>query len=604
MHRITQADVVVIGSGFGGSVAALRFAQAGYSVVVLERGDRVSRERFQFDLDVLWKPHRASYGFHDLHSRGKNILPWLGAAVGGGSHVYAGTLKRRESWEGFPTEIRAADMKSYYETAEDMLGGTLYPNYPPYSDVRAAKLMFEADKRLAELEPELVEEWGPVNLGISFAPADGSARPGDEFVNRYGCKQRYYDPSEQSIVGGDIGSKNSLDCNYLFLAERAGAVIQPLCEADRLEKTADGRWQVSYRRHLPTSGWARFRQRWLSLHPKARMSGEGHVVARRVVVACGAIGSSELLMRNHEVHGTLPSLGAPLGTRYTTNGDYLSLIVPFRLLVPVWLTFVALVACLVTRQWLGAGVAAALHYLGLWASGPPYDADIGTTNTESLQFRGPRGESQYAYIESGRYPTPGRAILAFLITKVTGRFRPMMYRAIIAVSRILRFMIPPFGALARSYPIALLQMGKDDAYGKFRLGRDGRATINYDLAANRSFYAYHDLLAKKLARVVRAYWLRNPLYVLLKKQEVPHNQGGVPMGDSPASGVVDHAGRVFGETNFMVLDGSIIPESVGPNPALTIVAIAERAMEIVLAQLKRGEEITAEPQEVTCRPGS
>lgn len=599
MHGVTQADVVVIGSGFGGSVAALRFAQAGQSVVVLERGDRVSRERFQFDLDALWQPQRASYGFHDLRFRGKHIMPWLGAAVGGGSHVYAGTLKRRDSWEGFPPAIAAADMTRYYDTAEEILGGTLYPSYPPYSDVRATKLMYEAGKRVDELEPTLVEEWGPVHLGVSFAPADGSAKPGDEFVNRHGCKQRYYDPTEQSILGGDIDSKNSLDRNYLFLAERAGAVIEPLCEADRLERTADGRWQVTYRRHLPPTGWARFRQRWLSLRPQARMSGEEHVVARCVVVACGAVGSSELLLRNHEVHGTLPSSGAPLGTRYTTNGDYLSFIIPFRFLFPVWLAFGALVVCLIMRQWIGAGVAAALYYLGLWVSGPPYDPDIGTTNSDHIRFRGPGGESQYAYIESGRYPTPGRAIAAIVITALTGHFRPTAYRAITLVSRIIRFVIPPFGAVARSYPIPLLQMGKDHAYGKFRLGPDGRATLDYDLAANRSFYAYHDLLAKKVARALKAYWLPNPTYAVFQKQEVPHNLGGVPMADSPASGVVDHAGRVFGEANLMVLDGSIIPVSVGPNPALTIAAIAERAMEIVVAQLARDGAITAETRQAT-----
>src|SRR5262249_45636278 len=115
-----------------------------------------------------------------------------------------------------------------------------------------------------------------------------------------------------------------------------------------------------------------------------------------------------------------------------------------------------------------------------------------------------------------------------------------------------------------------------------------------DLAANRDFYAYHDLLGKKVARVLKAYWLRNPTYVWLRKQEIPHNLGGVPMGDSPANGVVDHAGRVFGEPNLMGLDGSIIPAPVARNRALTIAARAERAMEIALAQLAQGGAITAE----------
>jgi cholesterol oxidase len=591
---MTEADVVVIGSGFGGSVAALRFARAGQKVVVLERGDRVTREKFQVDLDALWNPHRGSYGVHDLHFRGENIVPWLGAAVGGGSHVYAGTLKRSEDWRGYPRAIQDTDMAPYYETAEQILGSTLYPSYPPYSDVRATNLMFEAGKRLKESEPELVEDWGPVHLGISFAPENGPGKPGDEFVNAHGCKQRYYDVREQSILGGDIDAKNSLDRNYLFLAEKAGATIQPLCEADKLQRQDDGRWKVEYRRHLPVTGWTQFRQRWLTLHPRPRMSEPETIVARRVVVACGAIGSTELLLRNRDVHKTLPNLGGALGKRYNTNGDYLTLIVPFRWAIPVWLTFVALLMCLFLRLWIGAGIAAAVYYLGLLASGRSYDPDIGTTNSDNIRFRGPEGESQYAYIESGRYPTPGRTLVAILISSLTGRFRPRGYRAVIAVTDVLRFVIPPFGALARSYPIPLLQMGRDRAFGTFTLDRDQRATLTYDLAANRDFYRYLDTLGKKVARAVKAYWIPNPTYVLFKKQEVPHNQGGAPMADTADAGVVDHAGRVFGEPDLMVLDGAIIPVSVGPNPALTIAAIAERAMEIVVHQVAAGQPITAE----------
>lgn len=587
-------DVVVIGSGFGGSVAALRFARAGQKVVVLERGARVSRDTFQLDLDTLWRPHRASYGFHDLHSRGRHIAPWISAAVGGGSHVYAGTLKRRALWDGFPTAIHNTNMTPYYDTAEAMLGGTPFPDYPPYCDIRATKMMYAAGARVQEMEPHLVEDRGPVRLGISFAPKDGSAKPGQEFVNCHGCRQRYYDPREQSILGGDIDCKNSLDRNYLYLAEQDGAEIRPLCEADRIERTADGTWCVTYRRHLPPGRWARIRQRWLTLHPTARMSEPEQIIARRVVVAAGSIGSTELLLRNKHVHKTLPSLGPALGTRYTTNGDYLSLLIPFRMLVPVWLAFVALVGCLILGQWLGAAVAAGIYYLGLLASPPPSDPDLGTTNSDFLRFRGPNGESQYAYLEGGRYPTPGRALIAMAITGITGRFRPSTYRRVVAITRPLGFLIPPFGAIARTYPIPLLHMGRDHAFGTFRLGDDQRAVLDYDLDANRAFYGYHDRLGRLVARAMRGYWLPNPTYAWFRKQEIPHNQGGVPMGETPEDGVVDHAGRVFGEPDLMVLDGSIIPVSVGPNPALTITAIAERAMEIVLAQIADGSPIVAE----------
>jgi cholesterol oxidase len=589
-----ETDVLVIGSGFGGSVAALRFAEAGHRVVVLERGDRVSRDRFQADFDFFWKPDRAAYGFHDIQARGKPIIPWLGAAVGGGSHVYAGTMKRRDDWDGFPAAIGDADMTGYYDRAEAIMGGTPYPDWPPYSDVHATQLMYHAGKRLAERHPELVEDWGPVHLAISFAPKGGE--PGAAFTNAHGAPQRYFDPRDQSILGGDIDAKNSLDRNYLWLAEHAAmpAEIRPLSEAHTIERTDDGRWRVTYVRRTPVDGWwATFRRRWLPFRPQPVVERRA-ITARRVVVACGSIGSSELLLRQRDVHETLPDLGDHVGRRYTTNGDYLTLIVPFRGLFISWAGFIAALVCLLLHRWIGLGVGLAGYYLPLWLSRTPFDPDIGTTNSDNIRFKGRDGKSQGAYIESGRYPTPGRLIGAIVLSMLTGRFRPRRYRWLAWISKPLRWFVPPFGALARTYPIPLLSMGRDDAFGRFELDGDGRARIAYDSAANRDFYAYLEKLGRLVGKSANAYWLPNVPHKILGRMEVPHNLGGVPMAERPSDGVVDHAGRVFAYDDLMVLDGSIIPESVGPNPALTILALAERAMEIVIAQIARDGVIRAE----------
>ncbi len=590
MHA-AETDVVVIGSGFGGSVAALRFAEAGRRVVVLERGDKVSRDTFQADLDFLWRPSRNAYGAHDLRTRGKTIIPWLGAAVGGGSHVYAGTLKRRDDWDGFPAAIRATDMTPFYDRAETLMGSALYPDWEPYRSVRATTLMLAAGQKLKQERPDLVEDAGRVHLAISFAPP--GVAPGTEFVNAHGAPQRYSDPEEQSILGGDIDAKNTLDRNYLWLAERAAvpAEIRPLCEADRIEKLADGRWRVEYIARVPLVRWKAFRHRWLPFR-RALVEERRAIVARHLVVAAGAIGSSELLLRQRFVHRTV-DVGPMLGQKYTTNGDYLSLLIPARGVFVSWAGFVAAVVFAFLGWWLAAAAGLAAYYGGILISKPGFDPDIGTTNSDNIKFKGEDGHAQGAYIESGRYPTLGRMLDAVAISAARGRFRPSGFRTLAKVRRVVRWVIPPFGALARTYPIPLLSMGRDDAFGTFKLV-DGRAIIDYDVAANREFYAYLDRLGRLVARAADAYWLPNLAYTLFRRMEVPHNQGGVPMGEGPADGVVDHAGRAFAHDDLMILDGSIIPVSVGPNPALTILALSERAMEIALAQLAQDGRIHAE----------
>jgi cholesterol oxidase len=156
-----------VGSGFGGSVAALRFAEAGHEVLVLERGDRVSREKLQVDLDFFWRPRRAAFGFNDVRARGPTIVPWLGAEVGGGSHVYAGTLKRREAWEGLPEAIRCAPMATYYERAEMIMAVSPCPDWPPYTEARATQLLHRAGAQLRRAEPDLVEDARPGGLSNS-----------------------------------------------------------------------------------------------------------------------------------------------------------------------------------------------------------------------------------------------------------------------------------------------------------------------------------------------------------------------------------------------------------------------------------------------------
>lgn len=185
-------------------------------------------------------------------------------------------------------------------------------------------------------EPDLVEGFGAIDLAIAFAPPEASAEEaaGKEFTNKHGARQRYSDPREQSILGGDIGAKNTLDKNYLHLAQKHGAEIRPLCEADKIEPLEGGGYRVSYKTYSQEStGWGRFRRKWLRAAPQ---DGHGTCTAKRLVLAAGYVGSTELLLRNRDVHQTLPDLSPSLGERYTTNGDFISLLFPSKGIAPGW----------------------------------------------------------------------------------------------------------------------------------------------------------------------------------------------------------------------------------------------------------------------------
>ena len=132
----------MIGSGFGGSVAALRFSEAGQRVIVLERGAWIRREAFEADFrGFLWNPDRNAFGMHDFRLPGKQIFAWLGSGVGGGSNVFAAAMLRCRDFSGFPDGITPEQMAPYYERAESMMCVTHYPDYPPYSKVRGTRLL-------------------------------------------------------------------------------------------------------------------------------------------------------------------------------------------------------------------------------------------------------------------------------------------------------------------------------------------------------------------------------------------------------------------------------------------------------------------------------
>lgn len=564
-----DTQVCIIGSGFGASVAALRFAEAGYSVTVLERGDWIRRETFEADGDLFWDPDDEQYGMNELRPRGRTIIPWLGAGVGGGSHVYAGTLKRREFFDDFPSAITVKEMEPFYEEAECMMGAVHYPDYPPYGQLEAYELFRRTQRKMQQLYPELVEEQGSVPIGISFAPPGG--QPGATFTNKFGARQRYSEPLEQHILGGDIDVKNTLDKNYLFVAQQRGAQIESLTEADKIERLDGGGYRVHFR--------------------QLRSGAAGSLTCRHLILGAGAIGSTELLLRNKQLHKTLPDLSDQLGERYFSNGDYLGLLIPKRGLPASWLGLALSVVALIQGWYIALIVGIGLYAFGYFRAAKSYEPDLGTTNSDYIRFRHRDGSTQGSYIEGGRYPTLIRAGIA-VVMSLLGQYHPAKYKGIVRRTRWLRY-VPVLELIDRSWPIPMLMMGRDDAVGRYTLNAEGRAEISYDLSDNHAYYRWMDTLARRFCRLADAYFVPNMMARIGRFIEVPHNLGGVPMGESKGEGVVDDAGRVYGYPDLMVLDGSIIPVTLGPNPALTILALAERGAGIAIRQLREADQIEA-----------
>ncbi|WP_373514534.1 GMC oxidoreductase [Persicitalea sp.] len=567
-----DTEVLIIGSGFGASVAALRFAEAGKKVVVLERGGWISRENFEADANLFWQPDKGRYGMNDFRKRGEHIIPWLGAGVGGGSHVYAGTLKRRAFFDDFPSGITVEEMRPYYERGEQMMGAMKYPDYAPYNQLPSYKLFRKAERKLAAKYPDLVEKQGDILLGISYAPEGGT--PGETFTNAHGATQRYSDPSEQKILGGEIDVKNTLDKNYLFLAQRLGVEIRPFTEVTKIEPLPDGGYRVHWR------------------NPREDSDQTGSITTKILVSGAGTVGSTQLLMQNKEVHKTLPKLSPRLGKGYHTNGDYVTFMVPKKGLALSWAGVITAVAggFLKNEKVIAAGV---LTYLVGWLRAKKNIApDKGTTNSDYIRFRHRDGSPQGAYIEGGRYPTPIKAISA-IVYSLIGDFEPKDYGQIDRVVNWLGHYVPVFELVERSWPVPILMMGRDDAVGEFKLGASGEVEIDYPFDKNADYIAYLNDLGALFARQVYNYYIPNLVAEKLKLVEIPHNIGGVSMGEDSSTGVVDTYGRVFGYDNFLVLDGSILPNSLGPNPACTILAFAERSMQKVRQQMEQEGVIRA-----------
>ncbi|MFJ8030857.1 GMC family oxidoreductase N-terminal domain-containing protein [Streptomyces sp. NPDC096032] len=530
-------DVIVVGSGFGGSVSALRLTEKGYRVGVLEAGRRFTRDSLpknSWDLrNYLWAPRLGMFGIQRIHLLG-NVMVLAGAGVGGGSLNYANTLyvppkpffddpqwRDITDWE--------EELKPYYDQARRMLGVRLNPTMTP-SDVHlkaAAQRMGVGDT--FHLAP----------VGVFFGDgkdADGTAKaqPGGEVADPYfggaGPARKACTECGECMTGCRHGAKNTLNENYLHLAEKAGAVVHPMTTVVSVTDDSRGGYAVAT---LPTD---------------RKKKGAGRVLtARRVVLAAGTYGTQTLLHRM-KAAGHLPYLSKRLGDLTRTNSE-------------------ALVGAQTDDR----------RYRK--ATGEPRaDFTRGVAITSSIH------PDENTHIEPVRYGKGSNSMGGLSILQVPyaeGSSRVLAWLANAARHPVLVARSLSNRRWSERTIIGLVMQSLDNSLTTYlKPGGPGKGLLTARQghgAPNPKQIKAATEAATALATEINGFAGSN-VGELMGTPLTAHFLGGCPIGDSAETGVIDPYHRLYGHPGISVVDGAAVSANLGVNPSLTITAQAERAM--------------------------
>lgn len=516
-------DVVVIGSGFGGAITACRLAQAGRSVCVLEKGKRWDR------LDFPRGPGevaRSAVASRDSREAGRGFIEYRpfrsmdviqGTGVGGGSLHYFNVHMRPPEFifdqPAWPGRINLRRLRPYYALAADMLQA----NPITVDQHRSLPLRTQA---FEDAVSSLGRHADRVPICVRFS---SQASTGPEQATS--CQH-----CGNCMLGCHVHAKNTLDLNYIPLAEQEGAEVFPLHQAMDITPDATG--------YTVTASD-------LSAAP-ADLPALRRIRARQVVVAAGTLGTNELLLRCKHRSRTLPRLSHQLGRRFSGNGDFL--------------------------------------FAGTRYQSKVVEPGRGPSITAGIGFRTEPG--QYVYIEDLGYPDP---FIWYINSGIPTRGR--IYSLIRQARRYLgealgtglTFELEDLleeGYLTHFLPY--LGMGTDAADGALELNRSGE--LNLKWSARKSLPMFRDMTGHMEAlsrasggRFVNSFlWQTSLLRLPLRKTLTAHPLGGCAMSDTPAAGVTNDCGEVWGYPGLFVADGALMPAAIGVNPSATISAIAER----------------------------
>jgi cholesterol oxidase len=520
-------DVLIIGSGFGGSVSALRLTEKGYRVGVLEAGRRFADAEFaktSWNLrKFLWAPRLGMYGIQRIHLL-RNVMILAGAGVGGGSLNYANTLYvppepffADQQWAHI-TDWRA-ELMPHYEQAQRMLGVVTNPTFT------------DADRIMKEVADDMGvgDTFVPTPVGVFFGP-EGAKTPGkrtpDPYFGGAGPERTGCIECGACMTGCRYGAKNTLVKNYLGLAESHGAQVLPMTTVTGFRQRPDGMWEVSTAR---TGRWLRRSRKTFT--------------ATHLIMAAGTFGTQKLLFKMRDT-GRLPRLSDKLGVLTRTNSESI----------------------------VGAGRLQAR---------PDLDLTHGVAITSSIH---PTADT---HVEPVRYGKGSNAmgLLQTLMTDGAGpggtdvpRWRQLLDQAGADPRQMLRMLNP--ARWSERTVIALVMQHLDNSITTFthrgRLGiRRMTSKQGHGLPNPTWIPAGNEVtrrIAEKIDGVAGGTWGE-----LFNIPLTAHFLGGAAIGDSPEHGVIDPYQRVYGYPTMSVMDGAAISSNLGVNPSLSITAQAERA---------------------------
>jgi cholesterol oxidase len=554
-------DAVVIGSGFGGAVAAWRLLDRcpDRRVLLLERGRPYPPGSFpRRPRDMarnFWDPASGLFGMYELWSF-DHAKALVCSGLGGGSLIYANVLleKPEDSFKRIAADgsekdwpVTYKDLEPRYTEIAETLGATPLPD-AYHSPAAGEPAVPKTQQFIASARAAGFEDPKPSPVAISF-DAGGGPQPGASLGSDFlhGRERRTCTLVGECDMGCNEGAKNTLDFTYLSKFAQAGGEIRTCCEATSITRTADG-FEVRYLQHSAARDDA---------ERTAGPRGDGPrlfddtdvsartISARVVVLAAGALGSPRLLLASRK---RLPPLSPLLGCNFSSNGDLLAVARECTDTTGAPRDLAQSRGPVITAYALSRSDGGTLW---LEDAGGPELAEWGWQLPEAAKDAlslGPRQRER--------------------IVQHLRRIRPR--------SRISSLVAGALGdAHASAAMLPMLAMGFDNAGGRAQLDRDAMS-LDWDPADSAEHFAAAERATAQIASGLGGHtWPRSRRLREVLRGVTVHPLGGCAMGCDIDDGVVDGNGEVFGCAGLYVADGSVMPAAIGPNPSLTIAAVAD-----------------------------